>query len=128
LISSLAYQVGAPTPTFEDNQGTIKAIRASRIYDNAHHLATKISLLNNQYIAGIIKLIYTKTTLQLSDINTEPCCGKSRQAVISFLVGVRFYPLKDTKHFQSLFLDYYQLLTGDNRHGKPIPVTDSSDY
>jgi hypothetical protein len=84
-----------------------------------------MKLINEQY--GIIKLLYTQTTLQLSDINTKPLCGKSLQAMISFLVGVRFYPLKDKKHFQSLFLECCQLLEDFNQLGKPIPVPDSMD-
>jgi hypothetical protein len=72
FLASLGYPVGAPTPTFEDNQGIIKAIRASRIYDNTRHLVTNVPWLNEQYTAGIIKLLYTKTMLQLSDCNTKP--------------------------------------------------------
>jgi hypothetical protein len=30
FLASIGYPVGAPNPTFEDNQGNIKAIRASR--------------------------------------------------------------------------------------------------
>jgi hypothetical protein len=63
FLASLGYTIGAPTPTFEDNQGTIKAIRASRIHDNTRHLEMKLSWLNKQYTVGIIKLFYTKTTL-----------------------------------------------------------------
>jgi hypothetical protein len=111
LLYSLGYPVGVQTPTFEDNQGTIKSIRASRIQDNTCYLATKMLWLNEQHTAGIIKLLYTKMTLQLSDISTKPLCGKYLQVMISYLVGVRFYPAKDTRHFQSLFLDFFQLLT-----------------
>jgi hypothetical protein len=98
FASSLGYTFGAGTPTLDDSQGTIRAIKTSRIHDNTRHLATKISWLNEQYVAGIIKLLYTKTTLQLADVNTKPLCGKHLQAMMYFLVGVRYYPQSDTKH------------------------------
>jgi hypothetical protein len=88
FLASIGYPVGAPTRTFDDNQGTIKAICASRIHDNMRHLKTKVSLLNEQYTAGIIKLLYTKTILQLSDCNIKPLCGKSLQAMLAYLIGV----------------------------------------
>jgi hypothetical protein len=46
LLSSLGCPIGAPIPTFEDNQGAIKAIRASPIHDTTRHLATKNAWLN----------------------------------------------------------------------------------
>jgi hypothetical protein len=61
VLASLEYPVGAPTPTFEEDQGTAKAIRASIIHDNTRHLAMKVSWLNKQHTASIIKLLYTKT-------------------------------------------------------------------
>jgi hypothetical protein len=122
-MSSLGYPIAGATPTLEDSQGTIRAIKASRIHDNTRHLATKISWLNEQYVAGIIKLMYTKTTLQLADINTKPLCGKHLQAMLSFLIGVRFYPQVYTKHYASLYLDCCQLLKDYIRHGRPIPTS-----
>jgi hypothetical protein len=72
FLVSLGFPIGDPTPTFEDNQGTIHSIWASHTHNNTHHLATKISWLNEHYLAGIIKLLYTKAQLQLSDCNTKP--------------------------------------------------------
>jgi hypothetical protein len=130
MKASLGYPVGAPTPTptptFKDNQGIIKAIRASRIHGTIRHLATKGSWLNEQYTDGIIKLLYTKTTLHLSDCNAQPMCGKSLQAILTYLIEVRFYPLDDTKHYKSLYLDCCQLLRYDIHDGQPIPITTSS--
>jgi hypothetical protein len=48
FASSLGYPFGAGTPTLDDSQGTIRAIKASCIHDNTRHLATKISRLNEQ--------------------------------------------------------------------------------
>jgi hypothetical protein len=123
FASSLGYPFGAGTPTLDDSQGTIRAIKASRIHDNKRHLATKIYWLNEQYVAGVIKLLYTKTTLQLADVNIKPLCGEHLQAMLSFLVGVLYYPHSDTKHYQSLYLDHCQLLKDYILFGRPIPIS-----
>jgi hypothetical protein len=121
--SSLGYPFRAGTRHLNGSQGTIRSIKASFIHDNTRHLAHKISWLNEQYVAGIIKLLYTKTTLQLSNVNTKPLSGKHLQAMISFRVGVRYYPQPDTKHYQSLYLDHCQLLKDYIHFGRPIPIT-----
>jgi hypothetical protein len=63
FMSSLGHPVAGATPTLKYSQGIIRAIKASRIHDNTRHPATKISWTNEQYVAGIIKLMYTKTKL-----------------------------------------------------------------
>jgi hypothetical protein len=54
FLGSVGYPFGDATPTFEDNQGTIKSIKASRLHENTGHLATHISWLNGCYTMGII--------------------------------------------------------------------------
>jgi hypothetical protein len=61
--------------------------------------------------------------LQLADINTKPLCGKHLQAVVSFLVGVIYYLPPETDHFQSLYLDFCQMLKDYHHQGQPIPVS-----
>jgi hypothetical protein len=123
FVSSLGYPIGTGIPILEDSQGTIRAIKSSRIHEKTRHLATKTTWLNELYTAGIVTLIYTKTMLQLADINTKPLCGKHLQAIVPFLVGVRYFPPPETKHFQSLYLDCCQILKEYLRHGQPIPVS-----
>jgi hypothetical protein len=86
----------------------------------------KVCWINGQYTAGIIKLLYTKTMLQLSDCNNKPLCGKSLQAIIAYLIGLHLYPLDDTKHYKSLYLNCCQLLKYDIRHNQPTVATSSS--
>jgi hypothetical protein len=90
FMSSLGCPVAGTAPTLEDSQCSFRVIKASRIHDNTRHLATKMPWLNEQYVAGIIKFMYTKTTLQLADVNTKSLCGKHLQSMLSFLIGVRF--------------------------------------
>jgi hypothetical protein len=97
FVSSLGYPIDTGIPRLEDSQGTIRSINPSCIHENTRHLAAKITWLNELYAAGIITPLYTKTMLQLADITTKPLCGKHLQAMISFLIGVRYYPLPQNK-------------------------------
>jgi hypothetical protein len=128
FMSSLGYPVASATSTLEDSQGNVRAIIASHIHDNTCHLAIKISCLNKQYVAGIIKLMCTKTTLQLDDVNTKSLCDKHLRAILSFLVvGVWFYPQSDMKHYLYLYLGCCQLLKDYIFcHGRPILISSSS--
>jgi hypothetical protein len=77
---------------------------------------------------GIIKLMYTKMTVQLANLNTKPLCGKYLQVMIAFLVGVRYYPQENTKHYQSLYLDCCHISKYYLRHGRTIPVSSVSSW
>jgi hypothetical protein len=124
-VNSVGYPIGDPTPTFEDNQGTIKSIKASWLNEKNHHLATFISLLNEQYTMDIIKIFYTKTALQLSDCNNKPLCGQYLQSIITYVIGVHNYTAPYSKHYQALYLDVCRLFTDYLKNRKPIPVTSS---
>jgi hypothetical protein len=104
-------------PLLSNSRGTIRAIKASRIHDNTRHLAMKISWLNDKY---------TKTTLQLANLNTKPLCEKNLQVIIVFRVGVRYYPQENTKHYQSLYLDCCQISKYYLLRGRSIPVSSVS--
>jgi hypothetical protein len=63
FVSGLGYPIGTGIPTLEDSQGTIRAIKSPRVHKITRHLATQITWLNEIYAAGIITLLYMKTTL-----------------------------------------------------------------
>ena len=56
--ASIGLPIGEPTPTFEDNQGTIKCVKAACISDNAQCLDVKITWLAEQYDEGVVSLDY----------------------------------------------------------------------
>jgi hypothetical protein len=122
FLPSLGYLVGAPTPTFKDNQGAVKAICTSRIHDNNRYLVTKILWLNKKYTAGIIKLVYTKKSLQLLDCTIKPLCDKCLQAMLTYLMGIHFYPLHDFKHYKSIHMVCCKLLKEYLHRGQLIPL------
>jgi hypothetical protein len=104
FISSLGYPIGEPTNTLEDNQGKIKCIVKSRIHETTNHLFTRISWLHEMFLPVIVKPSYTKTKLQLSDVNTKPLCSVEYHTKLAFLFGLRFYPNSNTHHYQTLYL------------------------
>jgi hypothetical protein len=92
FLGSVGYPVGNATPTFVDNQATIKSIKASRLHENTPHLVTRISCIIEGYTMSTISLVYTKTALQLSDWNTKSLCGNHLQSILSYVIGVRHFP------------------------------------
>ena len=54
--ASIGFPIGPPTPTMEDNQGTIKCVKAALISDNVQHLDVLITWLAEQYDRGVVKI------------------------------------------------------------------------
>jgi hypothetical protein len=121
--SSVGYPFKEGTTTLKDNQGTIKTVKSSPLHKNTRRLATRISWLKKQYTMGIIRLMYTNTILQLSDCNTKPLSGLHLQSIISFIIGVQFYPTSNTQNYKSLYPDACRLFSDYLKHGKPTPIT-----
>jgi hypothetical protein len=126
FLGSVGYPVGEATPIFEDNQATIKSIKASRLHENTRHLATHMSWINECYTMGIIRLLYTNTALQLSDCNPKPLCGNHLQSSLAYVIGVPHYPSPGSTHYNALYISVCRLLYPYLKNGKPIPVTSSS--
>ena len=72
-----------------------------------HHLDVNITWLAEQYDAGTVKLAYSMYTLMLVDCCTKPVSGDQLYRQISYMIGERFYPAPDTRHFLLLDLPNY---------------------
>jgi hypothetical protein len=70
FATSIGYPFMDATITLEDNQCTINTVKSSCLHENTHHLDTRISWISEQYTMGIIKLLYTKKSLN-SPIATQ---------------------------------------------------------
>jgi hypothetical protein len=110
-LQSIGIQLSSPSPTFEDNQGTIKLIRSHRLTDTVRHHAVKIAWLNEQFEQQHLKPSYTKTHLMLCDCITKPSNGAKLFDQISYAIGQRFYPSSDTQHYHDLDLHSYSYLS-----------------
>ena len=95
---------------FEDNQGTIKLIRAQRLTDTVRHDDVKLAWLNKNFLRGSFIVAYSKTALMLVDCSTKPVNGSQLFSQISFAIGVCFYPSRDQQHYVDLDLDHFSWL------------------
>jgi hypothetical protein len=107
FLTSLGFDLSSPTPVFEDNQGTIKLIKTSRLTDTVRHNAIKIAYLKEKLDEAAICTAYTKTSLMVVDCTTKPVNGAQLFNQVSYMIGQRFFPTSDLQHYHDLELDTY---------------------
>ncbi len=107
FLQSIGFPLSSASPTYEDNQGTIKLIRTHRLTDTVRHHAVKIAWLNEHYLNNNLKMANTKTMLMLVDCNTKPVNRSQLYNQISYVIGQHFYPPPSSQHFHDLQLDTY---------------------
>jgi hypothetical protein len=107
FLQSVGFPLTSASPTYENNQGTIKLICTNRLTDTVRHHAIKIAWLNEHYLNNSLKLAYTKTSLMLVDCNTKPVNGSHLFTQISYVIGQCFYPTSNTQHYHDLDLANY---------------------
>ena len=105
LVHQLAYLYWCTYSDFEDNQGTIKCVKAARISDNAQQLDVKIMQLEEQYDEGIFGLEYMKTQFMLAECETKPTSGELLWNHHSRMIGFHYYPHPSTQHYKDLALE-----------------------
>lgn len=114
FLTSIGHPLTSASPTYEDNQGTIKLLRTNRLTDTVRHYAITIAWLNDQYLADHLKIAYTKTNMMLVDCSTKPVNGSQLFTQISYVIGQQFYPSSDKQHYHDLQLDKYSWLKRQN--------------
>jgi hypothetical protein len=107
FLQTIGVYLSTPTPTYEDNQGTINLVRTQCLTDTVRHHAVKIAWLNETFSTDQLKPAYTKSSLMLADCSTKPVNGAQLYDKISYGIGQRFYPPPDHQHYHDLDLDNY---------------------
>jgi hypothetical protein len=110
FLQSIGIYLCGPTPTYEDNQGTIKLVRTNRLTDTVRSHAVKIAWLNENFNNEQLQLAYTKTSLMLCDCSTKPSNGAKLYDQISYAIGQHFYPTTDKQHYHDLDLHAYSYI------------------
>jgi hypothetical protein len=110
FLASIGFNLSSPTPTFEDNQGTIKLVKTSRLTDTVCHHALKLAYLKEKLDDHSICVAYAKTGMMMVDCTTKPINGAQLYRQVSYLIGQRFFPTQDLQHFFDLDLDHYAWL------------------
>ena len=121
FLTSLGLNLSSPTPIFEDNQGTIKLIKTSRLSDTVRHNAIKLAYLKEQMDEGAFYPASTKTSMMLVDCCTKPVNGVQLATQTSYMIGQRFYPTSDLQHYHDLELHTYAWLPSVKRLSQNPP-------
>jgi hypothetical protein len=110
FLSSIGISLTSPTPTYEDNKGTINLIRTNCLTDTVRHHAVKIAWLNENYSNDHLVPAYTKSSMMLADCSTKPTNGAQLSEKIAYAIGQRFYPPSTHQHYHDLDLHEYSYL------------------
>jgi hypothetical protein len=110
FLQSIGIYLNTPTPTYEDNQETIKLVRTHHLTDTVRHHDVKIAWLIENFDNDQLKLAYTKTTMMFCDCTTKPSNGAKLFDQISYAIGQRFYPPPDQQYYHDLCLHEYSYL------------------
>ena len=73
-----------------------------------------ITDLRGIHLIKIFEMVDTRSNMQLSDLNSKPHGGKSLQNLINHAIGVRFYPLPGSLHYQQLHIGHFHEPTHTN--------------
>ncbi len=107
FLQSIGVYLNTPTPTYEDNQGTIKLVRTHRLTNTVRHHAVKIAWLNENFDNDQLKLAYIKLSMMLCDYSTKPSNGAKLFDQNSYAIGQYFYPSPEMQHYHDLDLASY---------------------
>ena len=80
----------------------IKRVLADGINPQAIPLDVLITALHELHIRETFEMVDTRTNMQLADLNFKPRGGKSLQNIIDCSIGVIFYTLPGSLHYQQL--------------------------
>ena len=97
-----------PFAIFGDSQPCIDACEANTVTSRTKHIAVPIKYVNEQIQAGRIKLEKLDTTLNLADSGTKPNPSPTHFRHYDWVIGVRFYPPKESEHYKLLELHLFK--------------------
>lgn len=75
FLQSIGVYLNTPTPTYEDNKGSIHLIRTNQLTNTIWHHEVKISWLHEVYSTNQVTPACAKTTMMLADCSTKPITG-----------------------------------------------------
>ena len=84
LFRSIGYPIGPPSKIYSDNPAIIKRLLADRITPQARPLGFLINALYEIHLRKIFDMVYTRSNMQLADLNSKPHCGKGLRTLLFF--------------------------------------------
>ena len=94
---------------------------ADRITHQSRPLDILVTALHKIDLRKTFDMVYTRSNIQLADINSKPHGGQSIGYIIDRAIGVHFYPPPGPEHYKLLRLDRFHISTHHQTqsHGKP---------
>ena len=107
FMLSIGFPICQPTPTYEDNQATIKQVLKDRITPQARPIDVLITSLHEHHARGTFAIADCKSQLMLADFNSHPIGGDQLANRVFWAAGTRFLPPTNSRHYLLLQLDKY---------------------
>lgn len=104
FMTSIGSPICLPTPTYEDNQATIKQVNKDRLTPRARPVDVLITSLHEHKLRGTYEIADCHTDLMLADFNSKPLKGNELANKVFWAEGVRFLPPSTSTHFKQLEL------------------------
>ena len=88
LLDELGFDIDAPTPIYEDNNGCIYMSKNQGKHKRAKHIDMRYHFIRDAVDAGVVILEYVKTSLQVADALTKSLGGKAFELCRNAMLGL----------------------------------------
>jgi hypothetical protein len=93
-----------PLPIYVDSQPCIDAIHSNTVTSRVKHIAVPIRFMHDQVEDNKVEFRKIDTKLNVADSGTKPTPTATHFRHFDQIIGVRFYPPKESEHYQQLEL------------------------
>ena len=103
-MEALALYTGAHTVHREDNNFFIYMVEAKIFTPRVKHIDISVCFLQEKFDNGLFLPKYENSSVMPEDICTKPCSGPIISQSTKWMTGFRFYPTRETEHYQFMRL------------------------
>ena len=103
----LSNDIIRPLQIFEDSQPCIDTLKSNAVTSRAKHIAVPVKYINELILSGKIDVKKISTHLNMADSGTKPNPSSTHFRQFDQVIGVQFYPPKDSEHYKPLQLDMF---------------------
>ena len=108
LLEQMGYPQNGPTPSYTDNAAVSAIIDTERMTRRCRHIDIPIAYLHQEKMKSYEdKLI--RTSRMLADFGTKPLVAYLHQRFKYWATGQKFLPVKGSKHYDALKMEYYEI-------------------
>ena len=107
FLLSIGSPISRPTPTYEDNQATIKQVLKDRLTPQECPVDVLVCSLHEHQLRGTFTLDDCRSDLMLADFNSKPLSGDTLAHKVNWAAGTRFLPPPTSTHYAQLQLNLH---------------------